>query len=312
MVGVVRRWLTRLLLGYVLASLAAGVVLGELTVHPWSRPAPADAAVQAARVASAHQASVEHVRQTSADGLTLHAWLFTRPELGPHATVIVTHGHGSSRSHNLAYAEFLLDAGFDVLVPDARGHGESGGMATYGVREADDLRRWAAFAREKALGGCVYGLGASMGAAQLLLAEAGHPTFCAIVADASFATFLDAGMDRIAPRLGMGDAGRWIGRPAAYAGLAYVRVRYGVNLLQADPEAVIGRIRAPLLLIHGDADLNSPVYHTQALARAQPRADVWIIRGATHGGCWRAEPERYPRRIVAFFRQHGQAGKIGA
>ena len=144
-----------------------------------------------------------------------------------------------------------------------------------------------------------------MGAAQLLQAEASRPTFCAIVADATFATFLDAGLDRIARPLLIGDAGRWVGRPAAYAGMAYVKARYDINLLRASPEAGIAHIRAPILLIHGDADRNTPVYHTRALARAQPRATVWIVAGAPHAGVWRAEPQAYPRRIVAFFHDHG-------
>jgi fermentation-respiration switch protein FrsA (DUF1100 family) len=142
-----------------------------------------------------------------------------------------------------------------------------------------------------------------MGGAHVLLAEAGRPTFCAIVSDAAFATFLDAGLDRVARPLGLGDAGRWLGRPAAYAGVGYVRVRYGVNLLDADPAAAIRRIHVPLLLIHGDADLNTPPYHATALARAQPAATLWMVPGAAHTASWRAEPTEYPRRIVAFLRR---------
>jgi fermentation-respiration switch protein FrsA (DUF1100 family) len=216
----------------------------------------------------------------------------------------VTHGSGASRKDATAYAEFLLDAGYDVLAPDARGHGTSGGFGTFGLREADDLQRWVAWIRVRTPGTCVYGLGSSLGGAHLLMAEAARPAFCAIVADASYSTFFDAGLDRIAKSAPFGDAGRWIGRPAAYAGLAWVRVRYGENLLDAEPSAAIARIHTPVLLIHGDADRNSPVYHARALAAAQPAAEVWIIPGATHGGCWRAEPQAYPRRIVAFFRRH--------
>jgi pimeloyl-ACP methyl ester carboxylesterase len=103
----------------------------------------------------------------------------------------------------------------------------------------------------------------------------------------------------------MGDAGRWLGRPAAYAGLGYVRLRYGVNLLDANPEAALQRIRTPVLLIHGEADRNTPVYHARALAAAQPAASLWIVPGAAHTASWRAEPEAFSRRIVAFLRRRG-------
>jgi hypothetical protein len=308
MVAGMRRWLLRIGVVYLLASIAAGVVLGEFAVQRGRLARAGDARAQAEAVARAHDATLVPAHVDAADGVALEGWLFSR--VGPpRPTVVVTHGSGASRDHVTAYAAFLLDAGYDVLAPDARGHGSSGGFGTFGLREADDLQRWAAWIRQRTPGTCVYGLGTSLGGAHLLMAEAARPTFCAIVADAAYASFFDAGLDRVARGLPFGDAGRWIGRPAAFAGLAWVRLRYGVNLLRADPEAGIGRIGAPILLIHGEADRNSPVYHTRALAAAQPKAEVWIIPGATHGGCWRAEPQAYPRRIVAFFRKHGSTGR---
>jgi fermentation-respiration switch protein FrsA (DUF1100 family) len=305
MVGAMRRWLLRAGLLYVLASLGAGIVLGEFALQRGRLPGGGrDSRLRAEAVARAHGARLDAVRLVAVDGVALTGWLFTRGDAS-RGTVLVTHGSGGSRDHATSYAEFLLDAGFDVLAPDARGHGESGGLASYGVREADDILRWAAWVRRRAPRACVYALGSSMGGAHVLMAEARRPTFCAIVSDSTFATFLDAGLDRIVWRLGLGDAGRWLGRPAAYAGIAYVRVRYRVNLLDANPAGSLARARAPLLLIHGDADRHTPPYHAIALARAQPAATLWLVAGATHTAAWRAEPQAFPRRIVAFFRDHG-------
>jgi uncharacterized protein len=305
MVGGMRRWILRVGLAYLAVSLAAGVVLGEFALQRGRLPGGgSDARSRAGAVASARHARLEPVHIAAADGVTLAGWLFTRGH-APRGTVLVTHGSGGSRDHATPYAAFLLDAGFDVLAPDARGHGESGGFATYGVREADDVVRWAAWIRGRAPGACVYALGSSMGGAHVLMAEASRPTFCAIVSDSAFATFFDAGLDRIGGRLGLGDAGRWLGRPAAYAGLGYVRVRYGVNLMDADPARAMARVHVPVLLIHGDADRNTPPYHAAALARAQPAAAVWLVPRATHTAAWRAEPRAFPGRIVAFFRDHG-------
>jgi fermentation-respiration switch protein FrsA (DUF1100 family) len=303
-----KRLLRRVLVIYLVASAIAGIALGEFALQRGRWPGRADAEARARAVAAAHGARLEPARLLAADGVPLAGWMFTHDDGTPRPTVLVAHGSAGSRDHATAYAEFLLQAGFDVLAPDARGHGESGGVTTYGVREADDLRRWAAWTRAQRPGTCLYGLGTSLGAAEILMAEGAHPTFCAIVSDASYATFLDAGLDRIARVLSLGEAGRWIGRPAAYAGLASVRLLHGVNLLDASPVDAIAHAQASILLIHGDADRNSPVYHTRALAAAQPRAEVWIVPGAAHDGCWRAEPQAYPQRIVAFFRAHGSAG----
>jgi uncharacterized protein len=305
MVGAMRRWLLRAALLYLIASLGAGVALGEFALQRGRLPGGSrDARLRAETVARVHGARLDAVRIVAVDGVALTGWLFTRGDAS-RSTVLVTHGSGGSRDHATAYAAFLLDAGFDVLAPDARGHGESGGFATYGVREADDILRWAAWIRARMPRACVYALGSSMGGAHVLMAEASRPTFCAIVSDSAFATFLDAGLDRVSGRLGLGDAGRWVGRPAAYAGIAYVRARYGVNLLDADPAGALPRVHAPLLLIHGDADRNTPPYHATVLARAQPSAVLWLVSGATHTAAWRAEPRAFPRRIVAFFRDHG-------
>lgn len=305
MVKAMRRWLLRAGLLYLLASLGAGVVLGEFALQRGRLPGGGhDARGRAEAVTTARHARLEAVRIDAVDGIPLAGWLFTRGAAS-RGTVLVMHGSGGSRDHATPYAAFLLDAGFDVLAPDARGHGESGGFGTYGVREADDIQRWAVWIRARRPGECVYGLGTSMGGAHALMAEGSRPTFCAIVSDSAFATFLDAGLDRISTRLGLGDAGRWLGRPAAYAGVGYVRVRYGANLLDADPAGAVARVHAPLLLIHGDADRHTPPYHATALARAQPAATLWLVPGATHTAAWRAEPQAFPRRIVAFFRDHG-------
>jgi fermentation-respiration switch protein FrsA (DUF1100 family) len=301
MVGGVRRWLLRALLVYLALSVLAAIALGEFALRRGRRPHADGARERAVALAASHGATLQPVRIAAADGVPLEAWLFTTGTAS-RGTVLVAHGSGGWRDHGTGYAAFLLDAGFDVLTPDARGHGDSGGIASYGLHEADDVRRWAAWARERTPGGCVYAIGSSMGGAHVLLAEAGAPTFCAIVTDAAFATFVDAGLDRIERYLGLGDAGRWLGRPAAMAGLVYVHLLYGVDLAGVRPDEAAARIRVPLLIIHGDADLNTPVYHARALARAQPAAALWVVKGAGHTGAWRAQPEEFPRRIVAFFR----------
>ena len=75
----------------------------------------------------------------------------------------------------------------------------------------------------------------------------------------------------------------------------------GASCAHADPATAIGHIRARLLLIHGTADRNTPPYHAAALAKAQPAATLWLVPGAGHTASWRAEPQEFPRRIVAFF-----------
>ena len=75
------------------------------------------------------------------DGVSLKAWFYT-PDAPNGKTVILLHGIGSTRQDMVPLGYLLLRHGFSVLEPDLRGHGQSGGLATYGVLEADDIRRW--------------------------------------------------------------------------------------------------------------------------------------------------------------------------
>ena len=102
------------------------------------------------------------------DGVTLRGWSI-RPRRGNGDAVILLHGHTDNRAGMLGNADLLLRHGYAVLLPDARGHGASGGdLATYGVKEADDIRRWFDWIEQAEAPRCIDGLGESMGAALLL------------------------------------------------------------------------------------------------------------------------------------------------
>jgi hypothetical protein len=74
----------------------------------------------------------------------------------------------------------------DLLTPDARGHGEnSGEPISYGLRESDDVHRWATWLCQRQQGDRLYGLGESMDAA----ISAAGPARGAAVAECSFVTF---------------------------------------------------------------------------------------------------------------------------
>ena len=125
---------------------------------------------------------------------------------------------------------FFLAHGFTVLMPDARAHGESGGaIATYGLLERDDIHQWVDFLRSQSHVRCVYGLGESMGGAELLQSLATDAKFCGVVAESPFSTF----RERLRTT-GMGQPfhfGPWVGRTVLLRPLveaAFLRARWEV------------------------------------------------------------------------------------
>jgi len=113
----------------------------------------------------------------SRDGLALAALLLQGAPGAP--GVVMLHGAGSRKENHLDFAERLADVGMWALVPDLRGHGETGGQMDAGMPGdvlacLDDLR---------ARGAGPLGLrGSSMGGFLSLVAAPQHPDVRAVVA----------------------------------------------------------------------------------------------------------------------------------
>jgi alpha-beta hydrolase superfamily lysophospholipase len=280
-------------------SVALGIALAEIALRP-GRALPADARTWAPRTLP-DGTHVETVRRSAADGVQLSAWLFTPPG-DVRASVLVAHGVAGSREHSRALGTLLARNGFVVLAPDARGHGESGGLASYGVVERGDVREWAAWLAARRASTCLFGIGASMGAAQLLQAAKDERLFCGVIAESSFASFREVAFDRIGWPLGLGDwLGRWPGRLAVETGFLYARLRYGLNLGEASPVDAVRSTGARILLIHGTDDRNIPVRHAHMIAGANARrVELWTVAGAGHTSAWAMAPREFETRVLGF------------
>lgn len=287
---------------YVVACAAVGVVLAEFALHPWRKPILYREQAQAL-VAERFHAHLEEVAITAADGVTLRAW-FVRPMAANGSVVVLLHGIADNREGMAGYAQFLLGRGYSVLLPDARAHGESGGeIATYGVREADDIHRWVDWLYGNQHPDCVFGMGESLGAALVLESLRTQPRFCAVVAESPFATFREVAFDRVGEKF---DAGPWLGRtllrPVVEAGLLYTRARYGVDLALANPTDAVASTHVPVLLIHGMADRNIPPQNSEEIHARNPSSMVlWEVPRAGHCGAVNAAPEEFNRRVLRWF-----------
>jgi pimeloyl-ACP methyl ester carboxylesterase len=196
--------------------------------------------------------------------------------------------------------------GDSVLIPDARAQGNSTGLASYGLMESDDIHRWVDWIETVQHPRCMFGLGESMGAAQLLQSLPKEPRFCAVVAESSFATFREVAYARFGRPL---HTGPWIGRTffrsTVDVGFLYVRLRYGLNMEDASPERAVAGTRVPVLLIHGLRDRNIPPYHSDLIQAKNPSAIVvWKVPGAVHTGAHKVAPEEFERRVLQWFANH--------
>jgi hypothetical protein len=203
-------WLAAaLVIAWVALASDLGVVLMERNLHTARRPITPEDNRAAHAIADRNHAAITDVQISAEDGSILRAWNFV-PRAGNGDAVIVQHGQGDSRAGMLGYADMLLRHGYNVLLPDSRAAGTSGGaLVTFGVLEAGEFNRWYNWITRSEAPRCVYAIGNSMGAAIVLEASASQPGYCAVVAESGFSSFRETAYLRLGQTFG---AGPWLGR----------------------------------------------------------------------------------------------------
>src|SRR5882762_8125365 len=212
--GSMRRRLIRialiLLLFPPLLAAVAGWVAAPAFLHPIRRELTPDLIREAAASFTAAGATREDFDVKAPDGALLRGWK-VRPKNPNGSWVLLFHGVADTRIGVIGQSEFLLGAGYSVVMIDTRAHGASGGpIATYGWLERSDTRAivdallssehvgaglappassFTSFASSTSLTSSfhLFALGESMGAGIALQSAAADPRIEAVVAEASFA-----------------------------------------------------------------------------------------------------------------------------
>jgi fermentation-respiration switch protein FrsA (DUF1100 family) len=233
------------------------------------------------------------------DGWRLCGWWMPRPETS--RVVIGCHGHTGSKDDLLGIGTGLWRAGYNVLLFDMRGRGESPPCTnTLGGHEVTDLLAAIAYARERVAGARIGLVGFSMGASLALLAAARDDSVAAVIADCPFTSAADVVADHVRRYLPWGSA------PVLAAAEALIAQRYGYRLSDVCPLAAVERI-APraLLLVHSTEDTMVSLAHAHKIfaAAGQPK-ELWIHEGSEHCGAYFADRATYVERAAAFFAKH--------
>jgi uncharacterized protein len=312
-----KRLITKALLAatvlYLVLAAAAGVVIADASLKLPHRPLRYRSRV----LAVAHtqfQAQLQDVSIQAADGVVLKGW-YIHPHTFNGNAVILLHGITDNREGVAGYGKLFLDHGYAVLLPDARGHGESGGeLATYGVKESDDIHRWVSWLYEHDPPQCVYGFGESYGAALMLQSLAAEPRYCAVAVESSFSTAREMSFERISGPLHLQPwFGKTLGRPVIWSAALYARLRYGVDLLQPNPLVAVTHSSVPVLLIHGENDVTISPHHSEIIAAAAPdHVQLWLVPHAGHTMAWAAAHQEFEQRLLGWFATHGKLARQSA
>jgi pimeloyl-ACP methyl ester carboxylesterase len=291
------------LLLYFTFCIVGGIYLADGTLHPARRPLTEEEVAAIQDSAHALNAELADTTITTPDNVTLRAWM-----IHPHSpngdAVLLLHGLGDNRLGMTGYAQLLLAHGFTVLLPDARAHGTSGGpLATYGLLERNDIHQWIDFLDTQDHPRCIFALGESMGAAQLLQSLETHPHLCAVVAESSFANFREIAYDRMGQPFHLGPwVGRTILRPLVEVAFLRARLKYRLKMDDISPEDSAAGTKIPVLPFHGAVDSNIPVRHSQRIHAYAPNTILWEVPNADHCGALSTSPNEFEHRLLAWFK----------
>lgn len=200
----------------------------------------------------------------AADGVRLHGWLIRgrRP-----LTLLYSHGNGGNIGDRVRIARLLVDElGVGVFMYDYRGYGRSEGVPSEAGLVADAAGARVALLREGVVPEQLVYFGRSLGAAVTVDLALAHPPR-GVVLESPFASVRAMG-NAVLPGAG------WV-----------LRTRW-------DSLAKVPRLRAPLLVLHGDADGVVPYAQGRAIFDAAPEPKAFFtIRGGRHYDMEAAWPE---------------------
>jgi dipeptidyl aminopeptidase/acylaminoacyl peptidase len=294
-------WIIGIIALCLLASAIAGEILGGGVLHP-ARRLLTSAEIEQARVAfSDDQAVMQEFDVRAPDGIVLCGWK-VRPKTANGDWIMLLHGQSDNRYGMMPYADFLVRAGYSVVMMDSRASGASGSaMATYGWKERWDTKNVVSALYTAEEPRRLYALGESMGAAIALQSAAVESRISSVVAEASFSNLREVTYDyaglQLTPWLG-----KTLFRPATITALRVAEKEGEFRASDVSPETAVAARAFPILLICGTLDRRIPCRHSEQIFRAaKGPKQLWIVPGAGHTAGLGTEPVEFKRRVLAFF-----------
>ena len=232
------------------------------------------------------------------DGVKLSGWFIKGGKEGKLPTVIVCHGLGAGRSDFTELASGLSRGGYNVLLFDFRGHGESDRKASsFGYLEQNDLLGALRYVKrredvdDKGIG--VYGF--SMGGAVAILVASKTDEIKAIIADSSYTSLKEQGKRLF--------EGTFLPSFLFFPPLVWMyEVFFHVDADEVSPVSAVGEISPKgVMVIGGEADEQMPSSDAMRLfADAREPKELWLIPGAVHGGTVYMSGDEYGKRVLRF------------
>ncbi|MBA2745011.1 MAG: alpha/beta fold hydrolase [Flavisolibacter sp.] len=235
----------------------------------------------------------EKVELKTAEGIVLEGWYKGSDSVKQ--CVLLFHGVTSRKDYFKHESAKFAEWGYNILLVDFRGHGNSGGNSTsYGVNETEEVELaldWSA--KRGNTKNLLYG--ASMGGAVVLKAASEGVKATGVIADCSFGSLQDHFSAR-AGTLGFPS------QPFAFLVTMWVGVQQGYNGFNHNIAEYARSIRLPVLVQSGDRDHLVKESETQEIFKNIPdqRKRLAIYSGADHHSYLLTHAVEWEKNVRAF------------
>jgi hypothetical protein len=221
----------------------------------------------------------ELIEMTSYDDLNLAAQ-FIENDSDDQRAVILAHGFRNTGEDMGKLTRLYYNRGFDILIPDARGHGESeGDYIGYGWHDRLDIVDWIDLLMEEYKVEEIILHGNSMGAATVLMTSGEElpEEVKAIIADSGYSSVKDELAHQLQHIYGLPAF------PLLEITSAITKIRAGYTLGGASSIDQVKNNTLPLLIIHGaDDDLVPTDMAYEIYDAAGGEKELWIVPEAGH------------------------------
>ncbi|MCC5890461.1 MAG: alpha/beta hydrolase [Alkalibacterium sp.] len=216
---------------------------------------------------------------------------------------ILAHGYSGSNRDMAPWAKLFYDLGFSLLLPDARGHGESeGDYIGFGWHERKDYVQWMdKLIAENGEDTEIILFGLSMGAATVMNVSGENlpPQVKAIIEDCGYSSVTKEMAHQLKSMY------RLPQYPFIPMTSLITKVKAGYWFGEASPEEQVKKAKTPLLFIHGDEDDFVPTHMAYELYNeTKSPKELYIAVGAKHGYAYVSNKELYRTRIKHFLNTH--------
>lgn len=237
----------------------------------------------------------------SRDNLRLHAYAVINPKPS-NIWIIAVHGYMGNGMDMARCAKVYYQSGFNMLIPDLRGHGESeGDYVGMGWDDRLDIIDWVNVLVEKDPNIQVVLYGVSMGGATVMMSSGENlPTQVkAIIEDCGYSS-ADEEFSYI-----LSDIFKVPSQPALFAANLVTKMRAGYWISEASAVKQVAKSVTPILFIHGEEDTFVPFFMLDKVYEAAHcEKEKLVVKGAGHAASAEMEPELYAKTVTNFLNKY--------